>query len=262
MTSPRHVDTHPGFSLARNGPTAVLRLEREHAGNSIDRRTALGLHAELERLEEDPALAVLLVTSSGRRFFCTGGDLDDYRALGTAEDGREMSRLLQGLLTRLERLPAITVAAINGVALGGGCELALACDIRIAEAHAQLSLPQTRLGVIPGWGGTHRLVRTVGRSRAVELLATARAVPADEALALGLVDRVAAGDGSLAEAERLAEAVAANSTTAVRSVKPAIELGDDVDGLAELFGRLWDAPDHREAERDYFSQRSGSGARS
>lgn len=247
-----------GFAIDRDGPVATLQLRREHAGNAIDRATGRRLDAALAGLEHDESLLCLVVAAAGQRFFCTGGDLNDYRELDTAQAGQDTSLLMQATLDRLERMSAITVAAINGVALGGGLELALACDLRVADERAELSLPQARLGVVPGWGGVHRLHRVVGRARAVRLLATAETVGADEAERIGLVDAVVPAGTARSAAEDLAGRIAANAPLAVRSVKPALAMRNDEEALAALFGTLWDSRDHREAERAYFQRRRPS----
>lgn len=255
MTAVASTETHAGFALRRDGAVATLVLDREHAGNAIDRATGQALDAAIARLGDDASLLALVVTASGERFFCTGGDLKDYRALDTAAAGRDTSLLMQRVLTRLETMPAITIAAVNGTALGGGLELALACDLRIAEDHVELGLPQARLGVVPGWGGAHRLLRVVGRARAIRILATAAAVDAREAERIGLVDAVVARGAARPASEQLAAEIAGNAPLAVRSVKEVLDLGDDAGAQAELFGRLWDTRDHREAERAYFQRR-------
>jgi enoyl-CoA hydratase len=237
--------------LERSGAVATLTIERERAGNSIDRATAAELERVVAGLSDNPDLAVVVVTGSGNRFFCTGGDVKDYRALRTEQSVRHLSLLMQRTLDALEQLPALTVAAINGTALGGGLELALACDVRIAGEGCELSLPQARLGVIPGWGGTHRLVRTIGRSRALELLATGRAVPAPEALGMGLVDDVAPAGEVMSRATALAKHVTETAPRATRSMKLAVAAGADPEAVADLFAELWLSEDHLEAERAY-----------
>jgi enoyl-CoA hydratase/carnithine racemase len=244
-----------GLSLVRSAAIATLTIEREHAGNSIDRATAVELERVVASLSDDPDVVMVVLTGAGDRFFCTGGDVKDYRALRTEQSVRLMSLLMQRSLDALERLPALAVAAINGIALGGGLELALACDVRIADERCELSLPQGRLGVIPGWGGTHRLVRTIGRSRALELLATRRAVPAREALGIGLVDAIAPAGEVMSRVTSLAQHVTEAAPRATRSMKPAVAVGADPEAVAELFAELWLSEDHLEAERAYSERR-------
>jgi enoyl-CoA hydratase/carnithine racemase len=244
-----------GLSLKRSGAVATLTIERERAGNSIDRATAAELERVVASLSDDPDLVMVIVTGAGERFFCTGGDVKDYRALRTEQSVRRLSLLMQRTLDALEGLPALTVAAINGTALGGGVELALACDVRIADEACELSLPQARLGVIPGWGGTHRLVRTIARSRALELLATGRAVPAREALGIGLVDEIAPAGKVMSRVTSLAQHVSEAAPRATRSMKPAVAAGADPEAVADLFAELWLSEDHLEAERAYSERR-------
>ena len=248
-------ESSTGLSLVRSGSVATLTLEREYAGNSIDRATAAELERAVTGLSDDPDLVMVVVTGGGKRFFCTGGDVKDYRALRTEQSVRHLSLLLQRTLDALERLPALTVAAINGTALGGGLELALACDVRIADEGCELSLPQARIGVIPGWGGTHRLVRATGRSRALELLTTGRVVPAREALGMGLVDAIAPAGEVMSRVTSLAQRVTAAAPRATRSMKAAVAAGADAEAVADLFADLWVSDDHLEAERAYSERR-------
>ncbi len=225
---------------------AVLRLDGEHNGNAISRATADDLDRALDELVADFGLTCLVVTGTGSRFFCTGGDLDDYSALDTEQAGAEMAQRMAALLDRVVGLPALVVAAVDGIALGGGLELALACDVRIAGAQARLSLPQVRLGVVPGWGGAARLTALLGRGRALALMATARQLSADEALALHLVDQVVPAGDAERHAMQMAREVAAGSASAIRSLKT---VADRPEQVVSVFGELWDAEDHRAAER-------------
>lgn len=225
---------------------ATVRIDREHVGNAVGRATARALHSLLAAVAEDPGLLSVVLSTAGDRFFCTGGDLKDFQAMSTDVAAREMSMDMQAALGLLERLPALSIAAVSGLALGGGTELAVACDIRIADERARFGLPQARLGLLPGWGGVPRLIRTLGRSRALELLATGRMIDAETALGYGLVSEVVPAGTAPARAMALAEEVAGGAPAAIRSIKPAAEM--DVTATAEAFGRLWVGADHREAE--------------
>ena len=236
----------PGVTLTRSGPVAVVRIDREHVGNSVDRATARELHSLLAGVADDPGLLAVVLTTAGKRFFCTGGDLKDFQTMATAIDAREMSLDMQAALGVMERLPAISIAAISGLALGGGTELAVACDLRIAAEGARFGLPQARLGLLPGWGGVPRLARAVGRARALELLATGRMIDAATALSYGLVSEVVPAGTADERALALAGAVAASAPLAVRAIKGAA--GMDATATAEAFGQLWVSADHREAE--------------
>jgi enoyl-CoA hydratase len=197
----------------------------------------------------------VVLAASGERFFCTGGDLEDYQALTDRESAREVSLTMQQVLGRLRSLPCPVVCAVEGAAIGGGAELALACDVRIAGARATIAFPQTRLGVVPGWGGAGWLLEAVGRARAVELLATGRTLGADEAERAGLFTTVAPAGRAESAAVDLAANVAGSSRTALRMVKRVLDLGDDRDGVADVFADLWVGDEHRAAEAAWRARR-------
>ena len=232
---------------------ATVRIERPHVGNSISRETAEQLDAVLDTLSAQPPVGVV-VAAAGDRFFCTGGDLEDYRGLHDHASARAVSLRMQEILQRLALLPALVVCAVEGVALGGGTELALAADLRVAGAKATFSLPQSRLGVVPGWGGAPRLAAAVGRGRAVELLVTGRTVGAQEAGALGLVDVVVAAGHAEQTAARIIRGAEASAGVAVRAVKQALDVRTAPEG-ARLFADLWVGEDHRAAEQAWRSRR-------
>jgi enoyl-CoA hydratase len=206
--------------------TALVTFDRPRALNPIDAGALDGLARVLERLEADDAVRVVVLTGAGRAFV-GGGDIAHMAALDPPAGERFVYRG-QALLRRLERLPKVTVAAINGFALGGGLEIALACDLRVAAATARLGLPEVTVGLIPGWGGTQRLARLVGRGVAKDLVLTGRQVDAAEALALGAVNRVVPDSALLDTCRQLAATIAANSFVAVRQAKKAIDEGADL----------------------------------
>lgn len=235
---------------------AVVRLQRERVGNSVDRATGEALLAGLDRLAGDAQLRAVLLASAGNRFFCTGGDLGDYAELDGAEGARAMSLLMQRVVDRLGRLPALSIAAVDGAAVGGGVELAVATDLRVAGADATFCLPQVRLGVVPGWGGAARLAELVGRGRALDLLCTGREIGAEEARALGLVDEVVPTGTAEERARELAAQVGAQPAGAVRGMRAAVAAEVDAEQLAALFARLWVGPDHRAAEQAWRERRA------
>lgn len=206
--------------------TALVTFDRPGALNAIDADALEGLARALDRLEADDTARVVVLTGAGRAFV-GGGDIAHMAALGPHEGERFVYRG-QALLRRLERLPKVTVAAINGFALGGGLEIALACDLRVAAESAHLGLPEVTVGVIPGWGGTQRLARLVGRGVAKDLVLTGRRVAAAEALALGVVNRVVPGAALLDACRELAATIAGNSFVAVRQAKKALDEGADL----------------------------------
>lgn len=233
---------------------ATLRLARAEVANALSREGAEQLSAAVDLLAADTPSGVVLA-AEGERFFCAGGDLEDYRELTDRESAFAVSVRMQDVLARLRALPCLVVCAIEGAAIGGGAELALACDLRIAGSQATIAMPQSRLGVVPGWGGAVWLVEAVGRGRAIELLITGRTVGAEEAAALGLVHTVVpAGD-----AERTARAVIGQAATAlpasVRAVKEVIDPAASPADVARIFSELWVGDDHRAAEAAWRDRR-------
>lgn len=206
--------------------TALVTFDRPEALNAVDGAVLEALERVLVRLEADETARVVVLTGAGRAFV-GGGDIA-YMASLDPDAGERFVYRGQALLRRLERLPKVTVAAINGFALGGGLEIALACDLRVAAASAELGLPEVTVGVIPGWGGTQRLARLGGRGVAKDLVLTGRRLGAAEALALGIVNRVVPDDGLLDACRELAARLTANSFLAIRQAKKAIDEGADL----------------------------------
>ncbi|MCC6524438.1 MAG: enoyl-CoA hydratase/isomerase family protein [Polyangiaceae bacterium] len=173
----------------RRGAVAVLRIDREARMNALSRPTLYALGRLGREACADPSVRAIVLTGTGDKAFCAGADLKERQGM-TPEDIRVQVSIYRSELGVLDRAPKPVVAALNGVALGGGLELALVCDLRVAAAHAVLGLPETSLGIIPGAGGTQRLPRVVGEGRAKEMIALGRRLTADEALGWGLVNRV------------------------------------------------------------------------
>jgi enoyl-CoA hydratase/carnithine racemase len=218
--------------LTLDGPLAVLTLDRPDVMNALSFETLAQLGAHVERLARDPALRAVVITGAGEKAFCAGADLKE-RTTFTEEQTRAFVARIGATFEAVAALPMPTLAAINGVAFGGGCELALACDLRLMARGAQIGLTETALAIIPGAGGTQRLPRVVGAARARELIFAARRVPAEEALRLGLVNEVCEPAELPARARALASAIAANGPLAVRAAKQALALVDQGVDLAE-----------------------------
>ncbi len=252
------------LQLALEGPIAAVTLHRPevlHALNST-------MFDELERLfttlAGDPAVRVVIITGSGDRAFAAGADIralaETDAATGTsaAQRGHQVFGLIH---TQLERAGKPVIGAINGVALGGGCELALACTLRIASETARLGFPEVKLGLIPGYGGTQRLTRLIGRSRALRLMLSAHIANASEALQLGLVDEVVPAAELLPRARALAGAIAAMAPLAVAGVLESVARGEDhllaeaLDTEAEIFGRLCATADKQEGLSAFLAKR-------
>lgn len=244
----------------RCGASLILTIDRAAAGNSIDFATAEALSRALTQAEGDTTLRAVVVAGAGGKFFCTGGDLKAYRAIATCKELERVFGRVRALLDQIEAHPQPVLAAIDGYALGGGLELALACDLRFASASSKLGMPQGRLGIIPGWNGIERLVRQVGRSRAFALLCTGETLTAADAHAIGLVDEIAsesALDLALAFAARLF-ATAPLALAGAKTVTAAVALGERAaarEAARETFERLWFTDDHREAERAFVEKR-------
>jgi enoyl-CoA hydratase len=215
----------------------------------------------LGELEADDQVRVVILTAAGR-FFCTGADVNELTHIGTARQGIEFSERGQTLLNRLERFDKPVIAALNGTCLGGGLELAMACHMRVAAAGTLLGLPEIKLGLIPGFGGTQRLPRIIGPSRATELILTGESVTAEGALAMGLVNRVVPAAEVQPLALTWARAIAAHGRSATQAALRAIRAGLDsplAEGLvreAELFGELCETPDKKEGTSAFLEKRS------
>jgi enoyl-CoA hydratase/carnithine racemase len=214
----------------------------------------------LSEIEQDEYIRAVIVTGSGR-FFCAGADIHELAHLTTSHAGTEFAVRGQALFNHIERCDKPVLASINGTCVGGGLELALACHIRIAAAEILLGLPETKLGLIPGFGGTQRLPRVIGASKAAEMILTGESVSAEEALKAGLVSRVVPHHELMRQAEAVAATIAARGMAAVEAALHAIRGSLDIplsEGLAreaELFGRLCVMPDKEEAVRAFLEKR-------
>lgn len=201
--------------------------------NSLSQAVLTGLRSALNELEADPEIRAAVVTGEGPKFFVAGADIKEFRSDGPP---RTHSKIADGqsLTLEMERSRLPLVAAVNGYALGGGLELAMACDLRVAAAHARVGQTEIRLGIIPGWGGTQRLPRLIGRGRALELLLTGDQIEAPRALELGLFNQVVDGERLLEVAGGLAERLASLPPRAAAAIKRAVSEGLDstlADGL-------------------------------
>lgn len=247
----------------RHGTTLVVRLNRPEAGNAISREVALALGDQVRACATDPALRTLIITGSGPRFFCTGGDVKAYAHLADAAELDRVFNLMRDVCDAIEALPCPVIAALNGFTIGGGAELALACDLRVAEASVQIGLPQARLGIIPGWDGIERLVRLVGRAAATKLLFSGVRVSAAQACELRLVDEVVEDGQALERALALAATFAEGAPLSLAATKTAIrEAASDLTqderrrNARAALGRLWFTGDHKEAERAFAEKRT------
>ena len=228
--------------------------------NTITASVLKELDHVLSEVEQDDYVRAVIVTGSGR-FFCAGADIHELTRLNSTHAGTEFALQGQTLFNHIERCDKPVLAAINGICLGGGLELALACHIRIAASEASLGLPEIKLALIPGFGGTQRLSRVVGVSKAAEMMLTGESVAAEEALKIGLVSRVVPGHELMAQADAHVGMIAARSSAAVQAVLHAIRGGLDIplsEGLvreAELFGGLCATSEKRKAVQAFIQKR-------
>jgi enoyl-CoA hydratase len=248
------------IDLAREDGVAVLTVNRPDALNALDWATLTELRDRLGELAEDADVRVVVLTGAGDRAFVAGADIKYMSGLGV-DEAREWGALGQEAGSLLETMPKPTIAAINGFALGGGCELALACDFRYAAQTAKLGQPEVNLGIIPGWGGTQRLARAVGIGIAKELVLTGRMVDADEAERIGLVNSVYEPGELMAQTVETARALAAKGPLALAAAKRALNralAGDHTENLereADDFGELFASADAKEGMTAFAEKR-------
>ncbi len=240
--------------LELHGPVALLRLNRPAVHNVVSSATIERLEEHLATLDECSEVVVLVLTGAGEKTFCAGSDLDEITRLEDASAARPWMRRMQRILDRLQSGPRAVLAALNGSAYGGGCELLTACHLRLAPDTAHFSFRHAALGLTTGWGGGGRLFRQLGRSRALRLLLTADTVDAAAAFELGLIDRVLPRHQVLAETFEMAERIAANNPASLRGF---LRLSDAVESLPggetiELENELF----HELFEGDFFRRRA------
>jgi enoyl-CoA hydratase len=246
--------------VERDGPIATVTVDRPKQLNALSQAAIAELAQAARELDADPGVGVVLVTGAGEKAFVAGADISEMASFGP-QQAEDHARKGQMAMAAFERMRKPSIAAINGYALGGGLELALACDVRIASENAQMGLPEVSLGTIPGFGGTQRLARAVGASLAKELVMTGRRVRADEALRIGLVSRVVPQPELLSTAKQLARDVLANGPYAVRLAKEVIDRGLETDlhtGLRleeKAFGLTFATHDQKEGMRAFLEKR-------
>jgi len=225
----------------RKDQISVLTLNRPEVMNSFNFGLLRSLKERMEAIQFDPEVRVAVITGAGDKAFCAGADLKE-RATYSEQQVKEFIFTIRNLFTFIEYLNKPVIAAVNGIALGGGTELALACDIRIASATATMGLTETRLAIIPGAGGTQRLPRLVGRGKAKELIFTGRRVDAKEALEIGLVNKIAPPESLLDECMSMAAMICETGPIAIQQAKHAINHGLEADlhtGLAIESNAYW-----------------------
>ena len=237
--------------LEKKGNIAVATINRPKALNALNSAVVADLDEMIVQIMADEEIRALVITGSGEKAFVAGADIGEMSTLTKAE-GEAFGKLGNDVFRRLEKLPIPTIAAVNGFALGGGCELSMSCDIRICADTAVFGQPETGLGITPGFGGTQRLARLVGPGMAKQLIYTAKNIKADEALRIGLVNAVYPAEELMPAAEKMASTIAKNAPIAVRACKKAINEGleakmDDAIVIEEkLFGSCFETADQKE----------------
>lgn len=246
--------------VEKAGRTAWVTLNRPEKLNALNNDLLKELDLAFAALEEDAEVGVVVVTGSGEKAFVAGADISELKDLDSAT-ARVQALKGQEVFNRIERMPKPVIAAVNGFALGGGCELALACHIRVASENARFGLPEVSLGIIPGYGGTQRLPRLVGKSAALDMILTGDMVGAADALRMGLVSRVVPQADLKALVEKLATTILSRGPLALRSALTAVQEGIEMPqskGLefeASLFGLLANSADMKEGMGAFLEKR-------
>lgn len=240
---------------------AKVTINRPQALNALNKETIEELSNIFSALEQDENVRVIILTGAGEKAFVAGADIKEFKDF-TAMEGEYLAANGQNILfNKIENLNKPVIAAINGYALGGGLELAMACHFRIASNNAKLGLPEVTLGLIPGYGGTQRLPKLIGKGRAMQAIMTAEMFNADRAEQIGLVNEVVPADELLPRALQIAEKIAHNSSTAIASAIRAINLSDTDQGYAteiKAFGNLFESDDFQEGTTAFLEKRKPS----
>ena len=242
---------------------AFVTISRPKALNALRTAVMAELEERLDAIENDPEVQVVIVTGAGDKSFVAGADIVEMKDK-TVMEGREFSAFGNRVFSRLANLRQPTIAAVNGFALGGGCELALACDIRIGAENAVFGQPEVGLGIIPGFGGTQRLSRLVGLGYAKEMIFTGRTVKAEEAKAIGLLNRVVSSEALREEAVKMAQKIQKNAPFAVEFSKEVINLGYEMEINAALkleaeqFGSLFSTEDQTQGMEAFVAKQKAT----
>jgi enoyl-CoA hydratase len=236
---------------------AILCVNRPEVMNALDWAAMEAFRSCVREVCDDRRVRALVVTGGGDRAFVSGGDLSELQHYATERDGRHLADLMGDALHDLDQMEIPVVAAINGHSRGGGCEIAVACDIRIVAETASLGFVHVRQGITTAWGGAQRLKRLVGYGRAIELLLTGRVIGPQEALQIGLVEQVVPVSEVVSTARELAATIAANPPQAIRALKRLVRLeaGEAFAEEREMLARLWATADHLEAVSAFLEKR-------
>lgn len=253
--------SYENILVERDGAIGAITLNRPSALNALSLALLGDLTTALQELESEAAIRAIVITGAGEKAFAAGADIGELNALAGADAGSAQARKGQGITRQIERMHVPVIMAVNGFALGGGCELAMAGDIRIASENAKFGQPEVNLGLIPGYGGTQRTTRLVGKGMASYLCLTGEMIDANEALRIGLVEKVVPRDQLLGEAKRIGNLIAAKAPLAIAACKRAINDGAhlSIDDALELeaieFGTLVETADFHEGTSAFLEKR-------
>lgn len=250
--------------LQKEGKIAIVTINRPKALNALNSDTLKELDKVMDEISNDNEVLAVILTGAGEKAFVAGADISQMKDMNVLE-GRAFAMLGNKIFRKIETLEKPVIAAVNGFALGGGCELSMACDIRIASEKAKFGQPEVTLGITPGFGGTQRLPRLVGMGMAKELVYSARTIDAQEALRVGLVNKVVAPEALMDEVKKLANEIASKAPVAVKLSKQAINRGMQVDMdtaviiEAEVFGECFSTEDQTDAMTAFVEKRKLEG---
>jgi enoyl-CoA hydratase len=241
----------------------IITVDRPKVLNALNAQTVGEIWQAFEAARDDESVKAVILTGGGEKAFVAGADINELAQM-TPITGKATSELGQKVFRAIERFPKVVIAAVNGFALGGGCELALACHIRIASDNAKLGLPEVTLGIIPGYGGTQRMARLLGKGKALELILTGDRIGAEEAEKIGLVNKVVPADQLMTVAEEMARKIASRGPLAVRAAIEAVMSGSEMpfdEGQlleATLFGLLASTEDMKEGMGAFLEKRTAN----
>lgn len=248
----------------RENGVALITFNRPEALNALTLDMMPHLLSLITELANQPNLRALVITGAGNKAFCSGGDLTQLKDKTTENDGQSLSKIMGEALLALERLPVPVIAAVNGYALGGGSEIALACDLRVVDEAVRFGLVQIKMGLTPGWGAGQRLLRLVGYARAMEILLRGDAMNASELAALGLANQIAPAGEALQAALIFADQIAKADTAVVRSIKTLLQTAwyqpyeQALQTEHTLFPPLWAAEAHWQAVHNFLNRQKSS----
>ncbi|SFW28966.1 enoyl-CoA hydratase [Sinomicrobium oceani] len=254
------MDEYKNIYVEEDDGIAFITIDRPSKLNALNRETIAELHEAFKELDEDREIRVIIITGSGEKAFVAGADISEFSDFSVKEGGALAAKGQEVLFDFIENLSTPVIAAVNGFALGGGLELAMACHFRIASHNAKMGLPEVSLGVIPGYGGTQRLPQLVGKGKAMEMIMTAGMINAEEAKSYGLVNHMVAQEELLDYCESIARKIIKNSGVAIAAAIRAINAGykDGMDGYRaeiEAFGNCFGTEDFKEGTTAFLEKR-------